>query len=169
MQYRHVLPQAGSLHERDSSLMLHVLFRVFRPAGGKNRLYPKNTLLFQTRQYPSVSETVQSSIPCTFVPPMRLFRFAFLHLPIKKQEPPSAAPVSFFHVMHSRRQPARSPTPLRTSRIIQGAELLPYQTSEPRGLSPSGGNSAAQLHVPYAPARLSRAVRAAGLQPCLPY
>jgi len=96
MQYRHVLPQAGSLHERDSSLMLHVLFRVFRPAGGKNRLYPKNTLLFQTRQYPSVSETVQSSIPCTFVPPMRLFRFAFLHLPIKKQEPPSAAPVSFF-------------------------------------------------------------------------
>ena len=57
----------------------------------------------------------------------------------------------FFHVMHSRRQPARSPTPLRTSRIIQGAELLPYQTSEPRGLSPSGGNSAAQLHIPLRP------------------
>ena len=70
----------------------------------------------------------------------------------------------FFHVMHSRRQPARSPTPLRTSRIIQGAELLPYQTREPRGLSPSGGNSAANRLVPLrpcAPAARSPGSRAA--------
>ena len=41
----------------------------------------------------------------------------------------------------------------------------PYRTSEPRGLSPSGGIFAANSHVSLAPARLRRAVRGQGILP----
>ena len=41
----------------------------------------------------------------------------------------------------------------------------PHRTSEPRGLSPSGGIFAANSHVSLAPARLRRAVRGQGVLP----
>ena len=41
----------------------------------------------------------------------------------------------------------------------------PHRTSEPRGLSPSGGIFAANSHVSLAPARLLRAVRGQGVLP----
>ena len=42
-----------------------------------------------------------------------------------------------------------------------------YQTGEPRGPSPSGGNSAANRLSPYAPARIARSPGCRGTAPAL--